>query len=157
MAKSVAPACRGYGPISTPNTTASTLLAMPGFLSAGRYVVLKGGPENLAPYELETQKSAAHLGISRRGALAPVGKARRRIGGTIGRNYLINGYRQIFPMHIDPIEMTQGALRIGRIGVPSVVEDEFNDWYTPPIPRPIWFRAASARGAAWRSTRSRNT
>ena len=53
-------------------------------------------------------------------------------GGTIGRNYLINGYRQIFPMHTDPIEMTQGPapfLQMGRIDIPSVVEDEFNDWY----------------------------
>jgi hypothetical protein len=53
-------------------------------------------------------------------------------GGTIGRNYLINAYRQIFPMHTNPIEMTQGPapfLQMGRIDIPSIVEDEFNDWY----------------------------
>lgn len=53
-------------------------------------------------------------------------------GGTIGRNYIINGYHQIFPTRTHPIEMTQGPapfLQMGRIDIPSVVEDEFNDWY----------------------------
>ena len=53
-------------------------------------------------------------------------------GGTVGRNYLINGYRQIFPMHTNPIEMIQGPapyLQMGRIDIPAIVEDEFNDWY----------------------------
>src|SRR5260370_40941246 len=31
----------------------ANLLAVPGFLSAGRYVALKGGPKYLALYELE--------------------------------------------------------------------------------------------------------
>src|SRR2546429_5402240 len=40
------------------------LLAVPGFLSAGRYVALKGGPKYLALYELESPdvlKSPAFL------------------------------------------------------------------------------------------------
>jgi hypothetical protein len=51
---------------------------------------------------------------------------------TVGRKYIINGYRQIFPTRTHPIEMTQGPapfLQMGRIDIPSVVEDEFNDWY----------------------------
>ena len=108
------------------------LLAIPGFLSAGRYVALKGGPKNLALYELETHevlRTAAFLDEVR---FRPSAKRVAASGGTIGRNYLINGYRQIFPMHTNPIEMTQGPapfLQMGRIDIPSVVEDEFNDWY----------------------------
>ncbi|HXC28464.1 MAG TPA: hypothetical protein VNV38_10960, partial [Stellaceae bacterium] len=36
-----------------------------------------------------------------------------------------------FPTHTNPIEMTQGPapfLQMGRIDIPPVVEDEFNDW-----------------------------
>jgi hypothetical protein len=100
------------------------LLAIPGFLSAGRYVALKGGPRNLALYELETPevlRTAAFLDEVRfRSSPRRVGAS----GGTIGRNYLINGYRQIFPMHTHPIEMTQGPapyLQMGRIDIPSIV------------------------------------
>jgi hypothetical protein len=53
-------------------------------------------------------------------------------GGTIGRNYLMNGYRQIFPVHTNPIEQTAGPapfLQMGRIDVPAVADEEFNDWY----------------------------
>ena len=53
-------------------------------------------------------------------------------GGTIGRNYLLNGYRQILPVHSNPIEQTREPapfLQMGRIDIPAVVEEEFNDWY----------------------------
>jgi len=108
------------------------LLAVPGFLSAGRYVALKGGPKNLALYELETAdvlRSAAFLDGVR---FRPSSRRVAASGGTIGRNYLINGYRQIFPVHTNPVEMTQGPapfLQMGRIDIPAVIEDEFNDWY----------------------------
>jgi len=108
------------------------LLAVPGFLSAGRYVALKGGPSNLALYELETfevLRTSAFLDEVR---FRPSARRVGASGGTIGRNYLINAYRQILPMHTSPIEMTQGPapfLQMGRIDIPAVVEDEFNDWY----------------------------
>ena len=108
------------------------LLAVPGFLSAGRYVALKGSPKNLVICELESAdvlRSAAFLdGIRFRPSSARIAAS----GGTVGRNYLMNGYRQILPMHTNPTEMTQGPapfLQMGRIDIPSIVEDEFNDWY----------------------------
>src|SRR5436305_11587703 len=56
-----------------------------------------------------------------------------RVGTSrIGRNYLRNEYRQIFPVHTDPIEQTREPapyLQMGRIDVPQIVEEEFNDWY----------------------------
>lgn len=117
------------------------LLAVPGFLSAGRYVALKGGPKNLALYELETAdvlRTAAFLDEVR---FRPSAKRVAASGGTIGRNYIINGYRQFFPSRTHPIEMTQGPapfLQMGRIDIPAVVEDEFNDWYnTAYIPPAI--------------------
>src|SRR5579864_6100350 len=108
------------------------LLAIPGFLSAGRYVALKGGPKNLALYELETAEVLRTSAFLDEVRFRPSAKRVAASGGTIGRNYLINGYRQIFPMHTNPIDMTQGPapfLQMGRIDIPSVVEDEFNDWY----------------------------
>ncbi len=108
------------------------LLSVPGFRSAGRYVALKGGPKNLVLYELESTEvlhSSAFLDEVR---FRPSARRATASGATVGRNYLHNAYRQIFPMHTDPIEMTQGPapfLQMGRIDIPSIVEDEFNDWY----------------------------
>jgi hypothetical protein len=108
------------------------LLAIPGFLSAGRYKALKGGPKYLALYELEAAdvlRSPAFLeGVRFR----PSARRAQASGGTIGRNYLLNGYRQIFPVHTNPIEQTRGPapfLQMGRIDIPAMVEEEFNDWY----------------------------
>jgi hypothetical protein len=108
------------------------LLAVPGFLSAGRYVALKGGPKNLALYELEAAEVLRTSAFLDEVRFRPSPQRVAASGGTIGRNYLINGYRQIFPMHTHQIEVTQGPapfLQWGRIDIPSVVEDEFNDWY----------------------------
>ena len=108
------------------------LLAVPGFLSAGRYVALKGSPKYLALYELEAPdvlRSPAFLdGVRFRPSTRRVSSS----GGTIGRNYLLNGYRQIFPVHSNPIEQTREPapfLQMGRIDIPAMVEEEFNDWY----------------------------
>jgi hypothetical protein len=108
------------------------LLAVPGFLSAGRYAALKGSPKYLALYELEAPdvlRSPAFLdGVRFRPSTRRVSSS----GGTIGRNYLLNGYRQIFPVHGNPIEQTREPapfLQMGRIDIPAMVEEEFNDWY----------------------------
>jgi hypothetical protein len=108
------------------------LLQIPGFLSAGRYSALKGGPKYLAIYELEDHnvlRSAAYLD-----SLKYQPSAGRQKSGTsrIGRNFLRNAYRQIFPVHTHPIEQTAemaAALQMGRIDVSSAVEEEFNAWY----------------------------
>ena len=53
-------------------------------------------------------------------------------GGYVGRNYLLNGYRQIFPARTNPIDNTMGPspfLQMGRIDVAASMEEEFNDWY----------------------------
>jgi hypothetical protein len=115
------------------------LLAVPGFRSAGRYVALKGGPKNLVLYELESTEVLHSTAFLDEVRFRPSARRARVSGATVGRNYLHNAYRQIFPMHTNPIEMTQGPapfLQMGRIDIPSIVEDEFNDWcntaYIPP-------------------------
>src|SRR5216683_487432 len=50
------------------------LLAVPGFLSAGRYQALKGGPKYLALYELEAPE-VLRSPASRRGAVPPLDAA----------------------------------------------------------------------------------
>jgi hypothetical protein len=107
------------------------LLKVPGFLSAGRYVALKGGPKYLAFYELDSPdvlRSAAFLDVRHRPS--PLGL--QYAPGRIGRNYILNGYRQIFPSRTHPIEQTREPapfLQMGRIAIPAAVEEEFNDWY----------------------------
>ena len=58
---------------------------------------------------------------------------RSKIGTScVGRNFLRNTYRQIFPIHTDPIDQTMEmapVLQMGRIDIPGAVEEEFNDWY----------------------------
>ena len=108
------------------------MLQISGFLSAGRYEAVTGGPKHLAIYELEDHnvlRSSAYLDSQKYQPSA----ARQKTGTSrIGRNFLRNAYRQIFPVHTDPIDQTAEmapVLQMGRIDVPAAVEEEFNDWY----------------------------
>ena len=108
------------------------LLQVPGFLSAGRYRALKGGPKYLAMYELEDHnvlRSSAFLDEVR---YRPSPRRQQASGGHIGRNFLLNGYHQIYPMMVNPIELTMGMspyLQMGRMDIPVAMEEEFNAWY----------------------------
>src|SRR5262249_48122491 len=82
------------------------LLKVPGFLSGGRYRALKGGPTYLTMYELEDHnvlRSAAFIDTVR---YQPSPWRTRASGGHIGRNFMLNPYRQIFPARTNPIEAT---------------------------------------------------
>jgi hypothetical protein len=108
------------------------LLAIPGFLNAGRYVALKGGPRYLAMYELEDAsvlRTAAFLDEVR---YRPSPRRARASGGHVGRNYLLNAYRQVYPARTNPVELTMAMppfLQMGRMDIPGHLEEEFNDWY----------------------------
>ena len=108
------------------------LLEVPGFLSGGRYVALKGGPKYLAMYELEDPsvlRSAAFLDDVR---FRPSPWRQKSSGGHVGRNYILNAYRQIFPARTNPVDLTMGMspyLQMGRMDIPAHMEEEFNDWY----------------------------
>ena len=108
------------------------LLAVPGFLSAGRYEAVKGGPKYLALHELEDHnvlRSTAYLDAVKYRPSA----ARERAGTSrIATDFLRNAYRQILPVHTSPVEGTREPapfLQMGRIDIPAMVEEEFNDWY----------------------------
>ena len=108
------------------------LLKIPGFLSAGRYVALKGGPRYLAMYELEEHnvlRTSAFLDEVR---YKPSPWRTKASGGHVGRNYILNAYRQILPARTNPIELTMEMpqyLQIGRMDIPAHMEEEFNAWY----------------------------
>ena len=108
------------------------LLRVPGFLSASRYVAVKGGPKYLAMYELEEPgvlRTSAFLDGVR---YTPSPWRQKASGGHVGRNYILNGYRQIFPARSHPVENTMEAprwLQMGRMNVPGHMEEEFHGWY----------------------------
>ncbi len=108
------------------------LLEVPGFLSAGRYRALKGGPKYLAMYELEDHnvlRSAAFLDTVR---YQPTARRASTSPSAHGRNFLLNGYRQIFPAKTDPAHNPTDLpryLQMGRMDIMASMEEEFNDWY----------------------------
>ena len=108
------------------------LLDVPGILSAARYVAQRAGQKYLAMYELEdinVTRTSAFLDELR---YRPSPRRHKTSGGHVGRNYLVNGYRQIFPARSEPIESTMTAspyLYLGRMDIPELMEEEFNDWY----------------------------
>ncbi|MGE0224879.1 MAG: hypothetical protein AB7F35_15860 [Acetobacteraceae bacterium] len=108
------------------------LAAVPGFISGARYRALRGGPKYLAMYELEEHtvlRTAAFLDEVR---FKPSARRTKVSPSTIGRNFLLNGYRQIFPIKINPADDTHEPapyLQMGRMDIAASMEDEFNDWY----------------------------
>jgi hypothetical protein len=57
---------------------------------------------------------------------------RYRTTGRIGRNFLRNAYRQIFPMHTVRLSRPwkwSRSFQMGRIDIPAAVEEEFNHRY----------------------------
>ena len=92
----------------------------------------RAAPKYLAMYELEDHnvlRSAAYLDTVK----YQPSPQRTKIGTSrVGRNFLRNAYRQIFPMHTNPIEQTVAMapfLQMGRIDVSAAIEEEFNAWY----------------------------
>ena len=108
------------------------LLEVPGFLSAGRYRALRGGPKYLAMYELEDHnvlRSAAFIDTVR---YQPSARRLTTSPSATGRNFLLNGYRQIFPARTHPADNPSDLpryLQMGRIDIMASMEEEFNDWY----------------------------
>ena len=103
------------------------LLAVPGILSAARYVAVKGGPKYLAAYELE------NVGVMKTPAFTSRPRTtwgHRVSPSVIGSNLSRIVGEQIFP---DGQEMPERSmapvLQIGRMSVPVEVDAEWNAWY----------------------------
>jgi hypothetical protein len=102
------------------------LLAVPGILSAARYVAIKGGPKYLAAYELESVdvmqtpafKNRPRTPWGQRVSPSIIGKVTRVVG------------EQIFPSEIEmPDRGMAPVLQIGRMSVPASADAEWNAWY----------------------------
>ena len=106
------------------------LLHVPGVLSIGRYRATTGGPKHLLMCELEHHqvlKSPAMLD-----ALYTRATGESEEGPDRARTWLQNGYRQIYPVSIDPAMDNIGMapfLMVGRMDCPAFLEKEFNAWY----------------------------
>ena len=108
------------------------LRAVPGFLGAGRYRALRGGPKYLAMYELEDHNVLRSAGFIDTVRYQPSARRLAASPSTSGRNFLLNGYRQIFPARTHPADNPADMpryLQMGRIDVMASMEEEFNDWY----------------------------
>ena len=103
------------------------LLAVPGILSAARYVAVKGGPKYLACYELE------NVGVLKTPAFTnrprtPWGQ--RIAPSVIGTNLTRIVGEQIFPDGTAmPDRGMAPVLQIGRMSVPAEADAEWNSWY----------------------------
>lgn len=106
-------------------------LSAPGFLDAGRYEALRGGPRYLAVYELESAdalQTDEYLRMSRN----PTPWTQRMSPGVIGRDTARNVYTRIYPAENDPNTLGRGmapALQIGRMNVPAALENKYNEYY----------------------------
>ncbi|MGH7332244.1 MAG: hypothetical protein ACREKS_05730 [Candidatus Rokuibacteriota bacterium] len=106
-----------------------SLLTLPGFLDAARYVAVKGGPKYLAAYELasaDALKTRELLDFR-----ANPSPWSRRISPTaIGKNVTRTLGTQIFPASPELVERAlPPALQIGRMSVPESVDRVWNEWY----------------------------
>jgi len=106
-------------------------LSIPGVLSAARYVAVKGAPKYLACYEL-TEPEAWHTEAWQRHLRNPTQWSQRMSPGVVGRNYVRNLYRLVYPGQVSS-ETAEAhmapALLVGRMSVPPELESEFNSAY----------------------------
>ena len=106
-------------------------LKVPGFLDAGRYQSVKGGPRYLVVYELEsaavTKTDAFKACIQN-----PSEKTKRLAPTVIGHGTVRSLCTQIYPVESDPNTLGRGmapAFQIGRMDVPAGLEAKYNDYY----------------------------
>src|SRR5215470_1916867 len=104
------------------------LLSVPGILSAARYEAVKGGPQYLACYELESVAVMQTPAFTNR-PRTPWGQ--KVSPSVIGKNLTRIVGEQIYP---DGVEMPERGmapvLQIGRMSVPAEIDAEWNAWYS---------------------------
>ena len=107
------------------------LLAIPGVLSAARYVAMSGSPKYLACYELAnpevlyTPEFQEHRNHPTEWSQMMKLQAR-------ATRFIANNYQQIFPLEVSR-EVAQSdmapVLQMGRMSIPEDQEDEWNNFY----------------------------
>ena len=123
------------------------LLSVPGILSAARYEAVKGGPQCLACYELESVAVMQTPAFTSR-PRTPWGQ--KVSPSVIGKNLTRIVGEQIYP---DGVEMPERGmapvLQIGRMSVPAEIDTEWNAWYSGEM-----CRATEGAGSDLRSSLS---
>jgi len=107
------------------------ILSMPGVLNAARYEAVMSGPKHLACYELENP-DVFQSDEYRQMQKNPTDLTKQLSLQTIATTFIRGIYEVIHPSEVSPDIAASDmapALQIGRMGVPSEVDDEFNDWY----------------------------
>jgi hypothetical protein len=106
-------------------------LSIPGVLNAARYTAVRGGPKYLACYEL-AEPEAYFSDTWQHYLNNPTAWSKRMSPTVIGRNFVRNLYRLIYPQELTA-EIAQAdmspALLVGRMSVPPALEEEFNQAY----------------------------
>jgi hypothetical protein len=106
-------------------------LSIPGVLNAARYLAVRGGPKYLACYEL-AEPEAWHSDAWQYHLKNPTDWSKRMSPGVIGRNYIRNLYRLIYPSDVSAETAQAGiapALLVGRMSVPPGLDADFNQAY----------------------------
>ena len=107
------------------------LMAIDGVLNAARYEAVKSGPKHLACYELENPAVLTSEGFKRLRE-NPSEWSKRASPSIIGTTYINNLYELIHPNEVSPDTAQSDmapVLQVGRMGIPTEVEDRFNNWY----------------------------
>jgi hypothetical protein len=106
-------------------------LSIPGVLDAARYVAVRGGPKYLACYEL-TEPEAYFSATWQQYLNHPTPWSQRMSPNVIGRNFIRNLYRLLYPSAVSAEVAQAGmspALLVGRMAVPPALDETFNQAY----------------------------
>ena len=106
------------------------LMSVPGILNCARYEAVKSGPKHLAVYEFDNAQVIDTDAFKNR----PITPWAQKVGPrAIATTRINNVYEMIHPTSVsDSIANSEmaPALQIGRMGVSSENEVEWNNWYS---------------------------
>ena len=129
------------------------LMSVPGILNCARYEAVKSGPKHLAVYEFENAQVIDTDAFKNR----PITPWAQKVGPrAIATTRINNVYEMIHPASVSDIiansEMAP-ALQIGRMGVSSENEKEWNDWYSTVYVPNYETVPGVIRGRRWKAYR----
>ena len=107
-------------------------MAVPGILSAARYEAVSSGPKHLGVYELESPGVLDSPEYQKLRQEPSKWTGRIMASAVVEGTYIRNVYEMIHPSALtDEIAGSPMApvLQIGRMAIPTDVEDAFNEWY----------------------------
>ena len=129
------------------------LMSVPGILNCARYEAVKSGPKHLAVYEFENAQVIDTDAFKNR----PITPWAQKVGPrAIATTRINNVYEMIPPTSVsDSIANSEmaPALQIGRMGVSSENEVEWNNWYSTVYVPNYETVPGVIRGRRWKAYR----